>query len=324
MKMSLFEEFTKHFPVNSREYEVNLINYKPHLFIGMAENNEAVLAIESAEPGIGKRILKTQSLSLEINQSVELNESGQTIRSVVNLISCKFHNAKELQVFWDVCEIFISDDNFRSVEWTISIFQTFQDLFSTREVPTDIELQGLYTELFSILKFKELLNLGNYWHTDEKMKFDFSLSKSIKLEVKSTIGETRKHHFKHNQLFNDQLEIIVLSYLLRKDDQGLSLSSLIEESYSLLTNNPKQMTRLQKIMFDVDREILNSINYSEPYTSQQLKIFRAKDIPQFSQSTPLGVANAEYDCFLSRVPELDFAEFVQMLVDSSVNQDTSD
>lgn len=313
--MNLYEKFSQNFPVNLQDFEVSLIPYKPHLFVGMTKQNAAAMAIESSQPEVAGRILKTQSLSLEINQKVELTENDQSRETIVNLISCKFNNPKELRVFWDVCEIFANDENFRTVTWIISIFQTLQDFFSTREVPKDIELQGIYTELYTILKFKEYINLGNNWHTDEKMKFDFSLSDLFKLEVKSTIGEVRKHHFKHNQLYANQLEILVLSYLLRRDDQGLSLFSLIEDSYSCLSNNQKQLTRLQKIMFDVDREILESIKFAEPHISQELKIFKAKDIPQFSESSPSGVANAEYDCYLNGAPELPIADFCQLLLE---------
>jgi hypothetical protein len=316
--MSLYDKFTQHFPIGQPRFQVSLLLYKPFLYVGMAEENVAVLAIESTQPEVSKRILKTQSLTLEINQSVEITENDQVRRAVVNLISCRFHNRKELKVFWDLCEIFINDVNFQTVSWTITIFQTLQELFSSRDMHTEMELQGLYAELFTILKYKDYINLGDYWHTEDKMKYDFSLSETKKIEVKSAIGEIRKHHFKHNQLFNDQQEIFVLSYLLRKDDQGLSLISLIEESYRFLLNNSKQLTRLQKIIFDVDNDILNSIKFSAAYTSQECKVFNAKDIPQFSESTPSGVANAEYDCFLTLVPEVDSAEFNQMLVD--INQ----
>jgi len=271
------------------------------------------MAIESSQPEVAGRILKTQSLSLEINQKVNLVENEQSSETIVNLISCKFNNPKELRVFWDVCEIFVNDENFRTVTWIMSIFQTVQDLFNTRDLPSDIELQGMFTELYTILKFIDYVNLGDYWHTDEKMKFDFSLSEVIKLEVKSTIGEVRKHHFKHNQLISNQLEIFVLSYLLRRDDQGLSLYSLIEDTYPYLSNNPKQLTRVQKILYDVDREILESMKFAEPYTSQELKIFKAKEIPQFSERTPSGVANAEYDSYLNGVPELPISDFCQSL-----------
>ena len=312
--MSLYDKFSQNFPVNLQDFEVSLVSYKPHLFVGMTKQNAAVMAIESSQPEVAGRILKTQSLSLEINQTVELIENDQSSRTIVNLISCKFANPKELRVFWDVCEIFVNDENFRTVTWIISIFQTMQDLFSTREVPKDIELQGIYTELYTIFKFKDYVNLGDFWHTDEKMKFDFSISDLIKLEVKSTIGETRKHHFKHNQLFDNQLEILVLSYLLRRDDQGLSLYSLLQDSLPFLSNNTKQFTRLQKIMFDVDREILDSIKFDEPYLSHELKVFKAKDIPQFSERTPSGVANAEYDCYLNGVPEVPTSDFYNLLL----------
>lgn len=313
--MSLFEKYSQNFPVNLHDFEISLVSYKPHLFIGMTKQNSAVMAIESSQPEIPRRTLKTQSLSLEINQKVEMIKNDQSSRKIVNLISCKFNNPKELRIFWDVCEIFVNDENFRTVTWITTIFQTLQDFFTTRVVPKDIELQGIYAELYTILRFKDYINLGDYWHTEEKMKFDFSLSELLKLEVKSTIGEVRKHHFKHNQLFANQLEILVLSYLLRRDDHGLSLYSLIKDSYSCLSNNQKQLTRLQKIMFDVDREILESFKFAEPHISQELKIFKAKDIPQFSESTPSGVANAEYDCYLNGVPELPILDFYQLLLE---------
>lgn len=39
-----------------------------------------------------------------------------------------------------------------------------------------------------------------YWQSQDKMKFDFSINETKKIEVKTTTSETRKHKFKHEQL----------------------------------------------------------------------------------------------------------------------------
>ena len=59
------------------------------------------------------------------------------------------------------------------------------------------------------------------------MKFDFSISEKVKLEVKATVKNIRTHHFRHEQLMTEVYDIFVLSYLLRYDDEGLSLFELL-------------------------------------------------------------------------------------------------
>ena len=56
------------------------------------------------------------------------------------------------------------------------------------------------------------------------------LSEKKKIEVKTTLKEDRIHHFLHQQLDTDRLDIRVISILLQKDDAGMSLLDLINNT----------------------------------------------------------------------------------------------
>ena len=151
-------------------------------------------------------------------------------------------------------------------------------------------------------------------------EFDFSISESLKIEVKSTLKNDRIHHFRHEQLLNNGISIIVFSYMFRTDDTGLSLYDLIQQTKPLISD-PRKLLIISKYEKNTSEEALKEIRYSETYTRNQLKICNAKDIPQFNQITPEGVSNAEYDCDLNNVPGISLNDVVELIKSEISNDD---
>jgi hypothetical protein len=151
------------------------------------------------------------------------------------------------------------------------------------------------------------------------MKFDFSITSKMKLEVKSTFSNERRHHFKHDQLVEGGFDIYVLSYLLREDDQGLSLFELIQYTIPFLANNKNQLLRIYSILKDINESTLKSIKLSQDFLLNQRRFYKAIDIPKFNEKSPEGVMNAEYDSVLENVPSIPTGKFEEILLSSLTN-----
>lgn len=183
--------------------------------------------------------------------------------------------------------------------------------FSEKKEPTDEELRGMYTELYTIWSYRNLINLSKYWQSQDRMKFDFSISENFKLEIKSTIKDERRHHFKHEQLINRFCTIYIISYILRTDDEGLSMYDLLLKCKQLFLNEPKKLIRIDYILNNTSRDRLGNLKFSEIDMIKKRRIFNVQDVPRFKGESPSGVANAEYDCILENVSPVDEKLFIE-------------
>ena len=134
------------------------------------------------------------------------------------------------------------------------------------------------------------------------MKFDFSITAKKRLEIKSTIRPNRIHHFRHEQLLDELYDIRIVSIMLQKSDQGLSLDRLVELIRELYSDNYSLLLHIESVVSNIDHSILNSLKYDKTYLDQNIRFFDANMIPHFCEKTPDGVFNAEYDCDLENLP----------------------
>ena len=146
------------------------------------------------------------------------------------------------------------------------------------------------------------------------MKFDFSLNEKKRIEIKSTVKSSRTHHFRHEQLLSELYDIKIVSFLLQKNDYGLSLNELVERIHSVYHDNYALLVHIESLVAHVDKDVLETLRYDEIHIKNNLKFFDAKDIPHFTEKTPDGVFNAEYDCCLDTSSELSEEAFVHWIL----------
>jgi len=296
--------------VTNNNDDFTLFQYTDMLYVGFDSQRVLSVICVSSHPKRNTFIQRTQKLSLECNRHVRFTVNGVDHEDVVHIIRAFTDSDKERDVFLELCPLFVSASKNANQEQALTeLISILSAFFKDRTEPSIIELQGLYAELYTIVFLHDYLDVASFWHSVDKMKFDFSISEKLKLEVKSTTKSERIHHFKHEQLLNNGLSIYVFSYMFRSDDAGLSLFDLIQKAKGIISDPRKQMivARYEK---NTSEEKLRSICYSETYTNQHFKICMAKDIPQFNQITPEGVSNAEYDCNLIKVPTIGIDEVI--------------
>jgi hypothetical protein len=132
----------------------------------------------------------------------------------------------------------------------------------------------------------------------------------VKIEIKSTTKNERKHHFKHEQLAYETYDIFVVSYMLRPDDEGISLFDLIETVKPLIMGDPRRLMTLEKYLKNTSEQRLRQCKFNEQLAIDRRRIYMAQDIPRFSEQSPAGLTNAEYDCNLESANSIDENEFI--------------
>lgn len=311
--MSIVELFNEKFNNYSNfDCDFSLVKYTDNVFIGCDKSGNCSMVVNSSVPNHNQIMQKTKMLSLECNISVTYELYEETITSTVHVLKCYSREVDEISLFLELSILFVLEGDY-SEQHLLSVFKTMVDFFSNKNEPSDIELQGLFAELYAIKKFHNNIKLGDYWQSRDKLKFDFSLSDNLKIEIKSTTKPERVHHFKHEQLTTNLYDIYIISFLLRYDDKGLSLFDLLIEMKSYYRDDPKRLIKILNVLKNTSKSRLLSTKFDQNYIDEKMKVFRAKDVPKFKQSTPNGVFNAEYDCSLENVKEMDLTVFINIL-----------
>lgn len=312
--MEILDFFYSKFDTLSNCSGYRIAEFAKDFYIGVDKEKNVVVVIKSYSQNGRSYNINTKALSLECNAKVSF--SNGNIENV-HILKCLLRSKKEKDIFLEVAKLFVNDDY--SDKYVVDTFNTLQNFFANKNELSDNELIGFYAELYTIYKFHDFLRIENYWQSQDRLKFDFSFTETLKLEIKATTKENRIHHFKHEQLYSNYYDIYVLSYLLRYDDEGLSMYELMEKIQPILAGNKDLCMRLNYIEKNTNIDRLKDLKYNPLYTENQMRFFSAKDIPKFQEQTPAGVSKAEYDCSLenvSPIKEDDFFNRVRISVEN--------
>lgn len=293
--------------------DFKLFPFKPGFNIGFDSDDNLCIVIESSNTTRAPLLQRTKLLSIECNRHLIYLIDGKREEKLVHIFRCFSTVETEKEIFLELICATMPEP--ASEEEVMEVFHTLSRFFSSKEEPSENELIGLYAELEVIWSFSPVFNLSDYWQSKDRMKFDFSFSDSLKLEVKATRKDFRTHHFRHEQLISDMYRIIVLSYMLRDDDAGVSLYDLIINVKPLFVNSPKKLLRIDSVLKNVSKDKLKELKFSPEYTKEKRHFYLASAIPKFEGETPDGVANAEYDCNLDNIPILQDDDFISIVKD---------
>ena len=289
--------------------DFSLIEIREGLFEGVDQNGNLCIVVKSSDSFQREIRRNTELVSIECNIEVDYLIESHKYHDTVHIIKCLSRDSKDRELFIEVADILISESECHDYDY-IETFNALAAFFKDKRELSDIELIGLYAELFFIKKYQSKLNIARYWQTTDRERFDFSISDQLKIEIKSTIKPNRIHHFRHEQLMTSVYTIIVISYMLKHDDMGLSLFDLILTCKNYFSDNKRMLLKLEGILKNTSEERLKSIKFSEPYTNEMERIVHAEEIPRFQEKDPAGVFRAEYDSDLENCKFIDACEFV--------------
>lgn len=308
------QNFNDYLPGNS---DFNLIECDNDIFVGVDKNGNTCVVVNARDCHNSSFQQKTKMLCVQFNIAVECIIEQEYMQTHAHVFRCYSRDPNEIDIFLELTTGLLLSKGCGEEEIR-SIFTVLTNFFSNQQEITNSELIGLYGELYAIKVFNNSLGLYRYWQSRDRMKFDFSFSDGLKLEVKSTTKNTRSHHFRHEQLTTTLYDIYVMSFMFREDDAGLSLAQLIEEVKSILANDINKTIRLNLIKKNAGIERLEALKFSEEYTDEKRHIYKAEDLPKFNEITPEGVVNAEYDCDLENIAYISDDDFIKKVKETFI------
>ena len=291
------------------KYSFNVIEFplRKDVFIGFDSENRACVFIKSLDRDKFPSI-RTDKLLIEFGGEYQLFVAPEKIKKeLFHSIRCQSNDSEDNRIFATIIESILSDSSTQLNSYSLtSIFYSLVSLFKTTTSPDVRQArQGLWSELFFMKQFGGFKKWVPVWHSDPTRLFDFSYDHN-RIEIKSTLRTERIHEFSHKQLFSLASEdIAVVSILLREDDIGTSLKSLIDEARTVLkgTHYLIRLERaiVQAAMNDTTQE---GPRYNESEAKQNLAWFKVEHIPRFQAQEPEGVSGTHYKSDLTRAPSM--------------------
>ena len=174
---------------------------------------------------------------------------------------------------------------------------------------------GVWGELFCIKWIHDhgFESIIQRYHNNFYLKHDVEFSRTVRMEIKTTVDQKRIHHFRHDQICRVDISVLVASLVVEEAQQGTSLYSMFQQVLSLV-HDVEDRFALQKSMkmCGVDEEN-HGLAFAEEKAAQDIRFYDAKDLPKLDISIPQGVTRIEYnvDCTLG-IP-LDNNQLIEFL-----------
>lgn len=310
--MNSQEILTGIFEINEvkSEYVVFPVNDESVLY-GKDREGNAVFIMRSHDKKQLPQCQETRSLKFFFNKNCILEEKGNTQEEVAHVLICKSQAKEKLEAFIRLTYAFSEQVDKDDQYYLPRLFSSLSGLFDKERTVSEIELQGLFAELYTILYFENNnCTIATFWQSQNKMKFDFSITDKKRIEIKSTLKPERVHHFRHEQLLSEIYDIRIASIMLQKNDCGISILDVVERIRDKHKTNYPLLLRIESLTSQVGEIQLRNLRYDEEYIKQHISFFDAKKVPHFNEKSPEGVFNAEYDCSFENIDKLRFDEVV--------------
>ena len=144
--------------------------------------------IPSKMPRVAPIYQETKSLRFAVNKKSTFRSDAEERTQVVHLLTCKEENEDKILAFIRLTRAFAQGERDNDQIYLSKLFSSISSLFDRKGQVSEIELQGLYAELYVILHFyKAGCDISKCWQSKNMMKFDFSINENKRMEIKSTI-----------------------------------------------------------------------------------------------------------------------------------------
>ena len=283
--------------------------FSDNLFFGKDKDGNCV-CVRSNDTKEQPFSLKTKSIELYQNYHFILQSSEKVLDDNFDMIILMNKYNDTRRTFVNLCLNFYSTDDDRSI---IELTEDLIELYKTPKSNDTKSEQGLWAELFTInyLYEKYNINISEQWHNDAFNKYDFSLSDSLKLEVKSTTKEIREHRFSHEQVYTNY-DVIISSVMMRKDDSGLTIFDLYNKTSLLFASKYDLLSKIEKELAKYDKEQL--IMYDYEYATENIEFYLNKNVPHFDDPEPEGIHGTEYTIVFENVDHLSDEDIEDLII----------
>lgn len=183
-------------------------------------------------------------------------------------------------------------------------------IFSAMTCPPRKQIQGLWAELLVIERSLAPEVVIKAWHESPSSKYDFTLGRD-KIEVKSTSGEERKHHFSLDQLNPSRTSrLLIASIIVRESGHGnggMSVRELYDKICEKVVSIDARMHMHQVIIDTIGSDIhkLESVFFDYVEASDSLRFYDANEVPGINKEEIMkGVSSVGFNSDLTGIMDV--------------------
>jgi hypothetical protein len=181
------------------------------------------------------------------------------------------------------------------------------ELFRALEAPPRTSLQGIWSELFLIARARNVRQATAAWHAEPHALYDFTAGRQ-RVEVKSSIGTVRTHHFRLDQLLPQQTtDVVIASFILEESGRGTSIGELWAEVSGRGELTPGLRERLSQVLalgLGRDWRKAHRVAFDTEAAANQLRLYDVATIPRVDPQFPVEVTEVQFKSELTDVVPL--------------------
>ncbi|SFR11751.1 Putative PD-(D/E)XK family member [Lentzea waywayandensis] len=186
-----------------------------------------------------------------------------------------------------------ADELNHQVAWLNELFRNFDSAAGK-------DMTGIWAELFLLHEAFDPVHAITAWRSDRDSRYDFTDDGSH-VEVKATTHADRKHAFSASQLEPGD-RVLVASLLLDRSDRGASVLDLYQQIAVRLAGASEAGEKLHRhVMAMVGTRVAEAddTRFDMQAAGENLRVYRAVDVPQVSAPFPVGVSNIRFTADLT-------------------------
>ena len=292
-------------PSDKPIYAVMAIPGHTGYFVGKDRESLACFLISTNDQsGRPHPPIRLASLDAQFELRCHLKKANEPEREdTFTVIRCRDSDSETIRYFLSVCDTLLrmlGDQPTRALVATAvnrmaAIFQ------KVRRPPARL-LNGLFGELYLLLRSGVTVTALAAWRASENARFDFS-NGDIRLDVKAAGGRNRVHTFSYEQCNPPSGTVAVVASLHTEQAAGgSSLYSIINQIEARVSANVDLVLKLHETVAATLGASLNdslSRRFDMRLAESSLRFFSLEDVPAIRGPLPAGVSDVHFRSDLS-------------------------
>ena len=295
-------------------YVARLISSSSHVRIARDSDGNPTLLVAGEFDDRSRGVpIELRNLTYLPSCTVEISDAAGGSQTVsVSLLKCESEDWALRRHFLRVLSPLVDDFGDAPKEADVSdTVRKVVELFRAMDAPATTSLQGLWCELLLIDRSVNVSQASSAWHSTPGALFDFS-AESQNVEVKSTRGLRRTHHFSLEQtLAVGAGEVLVASFMLDDGGTGLSIGELWDQIRARNGVSSDILHRLDRVLalsLGKDWRMANKVRFDPERALNSLRLYEMDDVPRVQGDVPAEVTEVRFRSDLTDVTNVPFAQ----------------
>lgn len=294
-------------PADKPLYAVMSVSGYPNYFVGKDKESFACFLVATGEPvGTSHPPIRLESLDAQFELRCRVKKTNKQGREgTFTVIRCRDSDRKMTRYFFSVCEAIVRvlgetptrAQIARAINRLAAIFQKIRQ-------PSARSLNGLFGELYLLLRSRDTAVALSAWRSNDHARFDFSTD-DVRLDVKATGGRNRIHTFSYEQCNPPSGTVAAVASLHAEQAAGgESILSITKQIESQVSSNADLVFKLHETVAATLGANLNrnlQRKYDLRLAASSLKFFELKNVPAIRGILPVGVSDVHFRSDLSGI-----------------------